>query len=98
LEQEICKRQIDDAKIQEIKDLITECRGPEFTEDEQGTIWFQNQICVPEIDSLRETILKEAHDSDYSTHPGSTKLYQDLKQKVLVVWAKKRCSCTGGCV
>jgi hypothetical protein len=25
--------------------------------------------------------LKEAHDLDYSIHPGSTKIYQDLKQK-----------------
>jgi hypothetical protein len=81
LEQEIRKGQIGDAKIQEIKDQITEGRGPEFTEDEQGTIWFMNWICVPEIDSLRETIQKEAHDSDYSIHPGSTKMYQDLKQK-----------------
>jgi ribonuclease HI len=32
LEQEIRKGQIDDAKIQEIKDLINEGRGPEFTE------------------------------------------------------------------
>jgi hypothetical protein len=39
LEQEIRKGQIGDAKIQEIKDLITEGRGPEFTEDEQGTVW-----------------------------------------------------------
>jgi hypothetical protein len=38
LEQEIRKGQIGDAKIQEIKDLITEGRGPEFMEDEQGTI------------------------------------------------------------
>jgi IS30 family transposase len=68
-------------KIQEIKDLITEGRGLEFMENEQGTIWFKDQICVPEIDSLCETILKEAHDSDYSIHPGSTKMYQDLKQK-----------------
>jgi hypothetical protein len=81
LEQEIRKGQIGDAKIQEIKDLITEDRGLEFTEDEQGTIWFKNRICVPEIDSLRETILKEASDSDYSIHPGSAKMYQDLKQK-----------------
>jgi hypothetical protein len=50
--------------MQNIKDLITEGRGPEFMEDEQGTIWFKNWICVPEIDSLRETILKKAHDSD----------------------------------
>jgi hypothetical protein len=32
LEQEICKGQVSDAKIQEIKDLISEGRGPEFTE------------------------------------------------------------------
>jgi ribonuclease HI len=81
LEQEIRKGQISDANIQEIKDLITEGRGPEFTEDEQGTVWFKDKICAPEIESLRETILKEAHDSDYSIHPGSTKMYQDLKQK-----------------
>jgi hypothetical protein len=81
LEQEIRKGQIGDAKIQETKDLIFEGRVPEFTEDEQGTIWFKNQICVPDIESLRETILKEAHDLDYSIHPGSTKRYQDLKRK-----------------
>jgi hypothetical protein len=81
LEQEICKGWTGDARIQEIKDLITEGRGPEFTKDEQGTVWFKDRICVPEIDNLHETILKEAHDSDYSIHPGSTKMYQDLKQK-----------------
>jgi hypothetical protein len=81
LEQEIRKGQIGDAEIQEIKDLITEGRGPEFTKDEQGTVWFKDRICVPEIDSLRETILKEAHDSDYFIHHGSTKMYKDLKQK-----------------
>jgi hypothetical protein len=58
LEQEIRKGQIGDVKIQEIKDLITEDKGPDFTEDEHGTIWFKNRICVPKIDSLRKTILK----------------------------------------
>jgi hypothetical protein len=81
LEQEIHKGQIGDAKIQEIKDMITEGRGPEFTEDEQGIIWFKDRICVPDIESLRETVLKEPHDLDYSIHPGSTKMYQDLKRK-----------------
>jgi hypothetical protein len=79
LEQEIHKGQVGDA--QEINDLITEGRVPEFTEDEQGTIWFKDRICVPEIDNLNEAILKEADDSDYSIHPRSTKMYQDLKQK-----------------
>jgi hypothetical protein len=60
---------------------MAEGRGLNFTEDNQGTIWFKNMICVPENDSLREIILKEAHDSAYSIHPSSTKMYQDLKQK-----------------
>jgi hypothetical protein len=81
LEQEIHKGQVGGAKIQEIKDLITEDRGPKFMEDEQGTVWIKDMICVPDIESLRETILKEAHDSDYSIHPRSTKMYQESKQK-----------------
>jgi hypothetical protein len=75
LKQDIRKGQIGDVKIQETKDLKAEGRGPDFTEDEHGTIWFKNRICVPEIDSLCETILREAHDSAYSIHPGSTKMY-----------------------
>ena len=36
---------------------------------------------MPEVDHLREKILNEAHDSAYSIHPGSTKMYQDLKER-----------------
>jgi hypothetical protein len=53
----------------------------EFRGDEQGTIWFKNRICVSKIKHIRETILKEAHDLAFYIHPGSTKMYQDLKQK-----------------
>jgi hypothetical protein len=49
LEQEIRKGQVGDAKIQEIKDLMAEVRGPNFMEDELGLIWFKNKIFVPEI-------------------------------------------------
>jgi hypothetical protein len=62
-----------DEKIAEYKKLIKMDKVPEFREDEQGTVWFKNRICV------RGTILKEAHDSAYFIHPGSTKMYQDLK-------------------
>ena len=81
LEKEIREGQLIDAKIKEIKILIGLGKAPDFTEDEQGTVWFRNRICVPDIDRLRELILKEAHDSAYSIHPGSTKMYQDLKEK-----------------
>jgi hypothetical protein len=55
LEKEIRKGQVGDAKIQEIKDLMAEGRGSDFTKDDHGTIWFKNMICVPDIDSLPET-------------------------------------------
>jgi hypothetical protein len=56
-------------------------KAPDFTEDDQGTIWFKKRICVLEIEHLRQLILREAHDSAYSINPGSTKMYQDLKEK-----------------
>jgi hypothetical protein len=81
LEQDIRKGQLIDDKIAEYRKLIKLGKVPDFRKDEQGTIWFKNRICVPEIKELREAILKEAHDSAYSIHPGSTKMYQDLKQR-----------------
>jgi hypothetical protein len=61
--------------------LIELGKVQKFREDEQGTIWFKNRICVPEIKHLHETILKEAHNSALSIHPGNTKMYQDFKKK-----------------
>jgi hypothetical protein len=38
-------------------------------------------LCVPDIKSIQELILKEAHQTAYSIHPGSEKMYQDLKKR-----------------
>jgi hypothetical protein len=75
LEQEIRKGQESNEKIKEIKTLIGLGKAPDFTEDEQGTLWFKKTICVPEIEHLRQLILREAHDSAYSIHHGSPKMY-----------------------
>ena len=40
----------------------------------------QGRLCVPNADSLRELIMEEAHGSRYSIHPGSTKMYHDLRE------------------
>jgi hypothetical protein len=36
---------------------------------------------VPDVEDLRKLILSEAHDTAYSIHPGSTKMYYDLKER-----------------
>jgi hypothetical protein len=38
-------------------------------------------LCVPNVQSIRELILKEANETAYSIHPRSEKMYQDLKKK-----------------
>ncbi|WVZ63300.1 hypothetical protein U9M48_012941 [Paspalum notatum var. saurae] len=65
LEQEIREHQKDDEKL----------------EDEQGILWYKNRICVPNVNRIRKLILSEAHDTAYSIHPGSTKMYYDLKER-----------------
>jgi hypothetical protein len=46
----------------------------------EGVIWIKDSLCVPDIKSIWELILKEAHETAYSIHPGSEKMYQDLKK------------------
>jgi hypothetical protein len=81
LEQDIRKGQLEDAKIQDIKEQIKEDKAPEFSVDEQGTLWYKKHLCVPEVKEIRELILREAHDSTYSIHLGSTKMYHYLKSR-----------------
>jgi hypothetical protein len=81
LEAEIKKAQLEDEKMKEIWQLIKENKTSDFTEDDHGTLWLISQICIPNRKSIRELIVWEAHDSTYSIHPGSTKMYKDLKTK-----------------
>jgi hypothetical protein len=51
-----------------------------FREDAEGTLWFKERLVVPRREALKKKILDEAHTSRYSIHPGSTKIYHDLRQ------------------
>ncbi|WVZ76494.1 hypothetical protein U9M48_024469 [Paspalum notatum var. saurae] len=81
LEQEFREHQKDDEKLQEIRELLKIGKAPHFREDEHGTLWYKNRICVPNMDSIRKLILSEIHDIAYSIHPDSTKMYYDLKER-----------------
>jgi hypothetical protein len=81
LEQDIRKGQKDDEKVNEIRQLIRDGKGKDFREDAEGVVWFKDRLCVPDIKSIRELILKEVHETTYSIHPGIEKMYQDLKKR-----------------
>jgi hypothetical protein len=76
--QEIQKGQVEDEKIQEIKRNIKEEKSSGFLEDEEGVLWYKGRICVPNVNELKDKILREAHESAYSIHPGGNKMYHDL--------------------
>jgi hypothetical protein len=81
LEAEIREGQLEDAKLKEIRQLIRDNRTSYFSEHSQGTLWLGKRICVPNKKPIKESILREAHDLAYSIHPGSTRMYKDLKTR-----------------
>jgi hypothetical protein len=70
---------VEDEKIQEIKRNIKEEKSPDFLEDDEGVLWYKGRICVPNVKELKDKILREAHESAYSIHPGVNQMYHDLK-------------------
>jgi hypothetical protein len=70
-----------DKEIEKIKENMRKDKAKSFSEDEQGTIWFERRICVPDDPDIRRLIFREAHETPYSIHPGNTKMYIDLKER-----------------
>ena len=46
---------------------------------EDGSLYYKDRVCVPNDIELKKAILEEAHSGSFAMHPGSTKMYQDLK-------------------
>jgi hypothetical protein len=83
LKAEIIAAQKDDEGMGHIRRRIRE-GDPNvtcFREDAEGTIWFKERLVVPRREVLKKKILDEAHTLRYSIHPGSTKMYHDLRQQ-----------------
>ena len=69
-----------DPEIQKVLGMDDAKRKPDFQVTEDGILKFRGRLCVPDDLELKEEILSEAHRSNYSIHPGSTKMYQNLRQ------------------
>jgi hypothetical protein len=51
-----------------------------FRQDADGVLWFKNRLVVSKDFELHRKIMDEAHYSRYSIHPGTNKMYQDLRK------------------
>jgi hypothetical protein len=52
-----------DKELEKIREDMKEGKAKGFREDEQGTIWFEKRICVPNDSDLRKLIFQEAHET-----------------------------------
>ena len=79
LKHEIFRHQAEDPFIAEEIRRISQGQKSVFHLGDYESLWFQDHICVPDVTEIRDVILREAHETPYSIHPGSTKMYMDLK-------------------
>src|SRR5688572_30473635 len=90
LQDQIIMAQLSDKGVQIIKKNLHQkvekynC----FRQDEKGVLWFKSRLVIPKDQELRRKILDDAHLSKFSMHPGSTKMYHDLK--LLYWWTRMK--------
>ena len=52
-----------------------------FQLDHSNTLWFGKRLVVPNQEKLKKQILNEAHESLFSIHLGSNKMYRDVRKR-----------------
>jgi hypothetical protein len=90
LQDQIIMAQLSDKGVQIIKENLHQKTEKYkcFRQDGKGILWFESRLVVPKNKDLKKKILDEAHLSKFSMHPGSTKMYHDLKP--LYWWTKMK--------
>lgn len=82
LEQELIAKQKNDPEIELLKQKI---RSKEASEEwkihEDSGLRYKERMVVPKDKRVRERVLKEAHNTRFAMHPGSNKMYRDLKRR-----------------
>jgi len=78
LVEKIKASQGNDPELVNIMQKVEKGAIPDFSISE-GILKFRNRLCVADHSNLRKELLQESHNSTLSAHPGSTKMYWDLK-------------------
>ncbi|XP_042441327.1 uncharacterized protein LOC122026664 [Zingiber officinale] len=85
----IKEAQATDQHLQFLCSRITPKQQIGFSCDGNGILYFRGRLCVPELPSLKEDLLQEAHRSRFAIHPGGTHMYRDLRRSYWWAGMKK---------
>ncbi|KAL0534153.1 hypothetical protein IC582_028437 [Cucumis melo] len=79
LRQKIIAAQWNDPYLAENRRMVETGQGEDFSISADDGLMFEGRLCVPEDTAVKTELLTEAHSSPFTMHPGSTKMYQDLR-------------------
>ena len=65
----------DDAKLQEIVQLVSTGDKTDYTIDESEGLLYKSRLCVQNVMDLRKKILYESHNIVFTMHPRGNKMY-----------------------
>ena len=80
LKKMIVNAQKEDAKLQEIIQLVSTGDKTDYAIDESRGLLYKSRLCVPNVMDLRKKILYESHNIVFTMHRRGNKMYQDMKQ------------------
>ena len=69
-----------DIEVDKVNEKIKLGIETPFRVSDDGMVLMGKRMYLPEDQVLKGELLKEAHESRLSIHPGSTKMYKDLKE------------------
>ena len=77
---EVKEKKDNDPIFLEHKGAVHSHRVEVFSQGGDGVLRYQGRLCVPDVGELRQHILSKTHNSRYSIHTGSTKMYRNLQE------------------
>ena len=65
----------------EERNRLMQKEGSECRINSDDILQFEDRLWIPQDEALRREILQEVRNSKFSVHPGSTKMYRDVRQR-----------------
>jgi hypothetical protein len=73
--------QREDPELVKTIEKVQKGETPDFEFQDGERLYYKGRLCVPNIGDIRKVLLDETHKGPFNMHPGSTKMYQDLKKE-----------------
>ncbi|WMV54125.1 hypothetical protein MTR67_047510, partial [Solanum verrucosum] len=77
---EVKARQHEDLSLEQLRAKAQDHQLVAFDIAGDRSLRYSGRLCVSDVAGHQHQIMEEAHHSRYSIHPGSTKMYHDIKE------------------